>query len=202
MSLPSSPEPAELAQLLSRVALGDRQAFARLYERTAGLMLGIVLRIDRNRATAEDILQEVYVKVWRSAGSFDARMSQPVTWLGSIARHSAIDSLRRRQAQPSTVSTSVQGSDGDERDLLQDFVANEPGPAEALAQTHEARALRDCLRVLSGPQSQAVSLAFYQGLSYAEVASHLSQPLGTVKSWVRRGLQALKGCLEGNAGRA
>jgi RNA polymerase sigma factor (sigma-70 family) len=186
----------EIAALLSRVALGDRAAFARLYERTAAHLLGQILRIQRNRAAAEDILQEVYINVWRAAGGFDARLSQPMTWLGSIARNRAIDSLRRAQTQPATVSTQVGGDDGDEHDLLQDFVSGDAGPLELLERSVDAQALRRCVGGLSAEQQQSVALAFYQGLSYAEVAEHLSQPLGTVKSWVRRGLQALKSCLE------
>ncbi len=189
--------PQDLAALLARVALGDRAAFGRLYECTAGQLLGLILRIDRNRAAAEEVLQDVYVKVWRSAASYDLQLSQPATWLASIARNSAIDSLRRRKAQPQTISTTVHGADdGDDRDLLHDFASNDPGPAQQVEQAAQARALRHCLGVLSGEQSQAVALAFYQGLSYTEVADHLRQPLGTVKSWVRRGLLALRGCLE------
>ena len=123
--------------------------------------------------------------------------NQRATWLASIARNSAIDSLRRRKAQPQTISTTVHDADdGDDRDLLHDFASNDPGPAQQVEQAAQARALRHCLGVLSGEQSQAVALAFYQGLSYTEVADHLRQPLGTVKSWVRRGLLALRGCLE------
>lgn len=193
----------ELAALLSRVSLGDRQAFARLYELSAATLLAQVMRVDRNRASAEEILQDVYIKVWRSAAGFDERLSQPQTWLASIARHCAIDSLRRRQAQPRTVSSQIAGADGeDDRDLLQDLAAEGPGPAQQLEQTAQAQALRHCLTVLSAPQSQAVALAYYQGLSYAEVAEHLRQPLGTVKSWVRRGLLALRSCLERPAARA
>jgi RNA polymerase sigma-70 factor (ECF subfamily) len=193
----TDPTPHELADLLSHTALGDRAAFARLYARSSSALLGVILRIDRNRSTAEDVLQEVYVKVWRSAGSFDHRLSQPMTWLASIARNAAIDSIRRRQAQPQTVSTSVPNEGGDDdRDLLAEIAADEPGPAHLAEQAAEAQALKRCLGVLSGEQSQAVALAFYQGLSHAEVAEHLRQPLGTVKSWVRRGLMALKSCLE------
>jgi RNA polymerase sigma factor (sigma-70 family) len=199
----SQPNPGadDEAALLSRVALGDRAAFARLYERSAARLLGVVLRIERNRSQAEDILQEVFIKVWRSAASFDAGRAQAATWLASVARNAAIDGLRRRAAQPATVSTT-RHDDDDTSDLLQDFIADEPGPAQHLEQAAERRALQRCLGVLNGDQCQAVALAFYQGLSYAEVAEHLRQPLGTVKSWVRRGLQALKGCLEGQAAKA
>ena len=199
---PSAPSAAssELAELLSRTALGDRRSFARLYERTAPHLLGVVVRITRNQELSEDIVQEVFVNVWRAAKDFDARLSQPMTWLTSIARNRAIDSLRRRQTQPSTVSTHLASNiDGEEHDLLQDFASDDAGPEQLLEQAADARALRQCLQVLSGQQQQAVALAFYQGQSYSEVAEHLSQPLGTVKSWVRRGLMSLKSCLERTA---
>ena len=196
---PPAPDPhsAELATLLSRVALTDRAAFTRLYEKTSAHLLGVILRITRHRDTSEDILQEVYVKVWHSASSFDARLSQPMTWLTSIARHRAIDSLRRRQTQPMTVSSQLSGADDSEdHDMLQDFISTDAGPLELLERSAEARALSGCMQTLSGEQQQAMALAFYQGQSYSEVADHLRQPLGTVKSWVRRGLQSLKGCLK------
>lgn len=203
MTASPTPASAELADLLARVAIGDRAAFARLYERTSAQLLGQILRIERNRNAAEDVLQEVFVKVWRSSTAYDVRLSQPGTWLGSIARNAAIDHLRRRQAQPQTVSTVQAHYDDhglpDDRDLLQDFASQEPGPDLRHEQASDAGALRRCLTLLSNEQSQAVALAFYQGLSYAEVADHLRQPLGTVKSWVRRGLITLKACLERGA---
>ena len=185
----------ELAALLSRVGLGDRAAFATLYKQTAAHLMGVVVRINRDRAQAEDVLQEVYVNVWRAAGRFDAAMSQPMTWLTSVARNRAIDSLRRRQTEPQTVSTTL-GTDDDPDDMLQYQASDAPGPLELLARAGEAHALTACLGELSGEQQQSLALAFYQGLSHAEVAAHLRQPLGTVKSWLRRGLQALKTCLE------
>ena len=185
----------ELAALLSRVGLGDRAAFATLYKQTAAHLMGVVVRINRDRAQAEDVLQEVYVNVWRAAGRFDAAMSQPMTWLTSVARNRAIDRLRRRQTEPQTVSTTL-GTDDDPDDMLQYQASDAPGPLELLARAGEAHALTACLGELSGEQQQSLALAFYQGLSHAEVAAHLRQPLGTVKSWLRRGLQALKACLE------
>lgn len=188
----------ELAALLSRVALGDRAAFATLYQLTSAHLLGVVLRINRDRAQAEDVLQEVYVNVWRAAQSFDAALSQPLTWLTSIARNRAIDSLRRRQAEPQTVSTTTAGGpdDDDEHDMLQDLASDNSGPMELLSRAASARAIHGCMGGLSSEQQQSLALAFYQGLSHAEVAAHLKQPLGSVKSWVRRGLLALKACLE------
>lgn len=143
------------------------------------------------------MLQEVYVNVWRAAQSFDAALSQPLTWLTSIARNRAIDSLRRRQTEPRTVSTTTAGlGDDDEHDMLQDFASDDAGPLELLGRASYARAIQSCMGGLSGEQQQSLALAFYQGLSHAEVAEHLKQPLGSVKSWVRRGLLALKACLE------
>lgn len=187
-----------LAGVLSRVALGDRAAFATLYEKTSAHLLGVVLRIQKDRAQAEDVLQEVYVNVWRAAQGFDAALSQPLTWLTSVARNRAIDSLRRRQSEPQTVSRFAASTtrDDDEHDMLQDLASPDAGPLDRLGQAADARALGACMKALSGEQQQSLALAFYQGLSHAEVAEHLRQPLGTVKSWVRRGLQALKGCLE------
>ena len=197
---PDNARATDLAALLSRVALGERAAFTALYDKTASHLLGVILRITRNRELSEDILQEVYVSVWRAASDFDARLSQPQTWLNSIARNRAIDSLRRRQTQPTLLSTQVaRPDDSEDHDMLQDFISDDPGPLEQLERSADARALRGCLQRLSGPQQQAMSLAFFQGQAYSEVAAHLSQPLGTVKSWVRRGLAALKTCLEHTA---
>lgn len=187
----------ELSQLLARAGLGDRAAFARLYERTSAHLFAVVLRIQRDRAMAEDLLQEIYVAVWKAAAGFDAARSQPLTWLTSIARNRAIDSLRRAQAQPQTVSTTRDEGDDDERpDAVESSADEGPGPLDLLGRASEARELGRCMEHLSAPQRQSVALAFFDGLSHAEVAEHLHEPLGTVKSWVRRALLTLKGCLE------
>jgi RNA polymerase sigma factor (sigma-70 family) len=187
----------ELAQLLARAGLGDRAAFATLYERTSAHLFAVVLRINRDRAQAEDILQEVYVNVWRSAQSFDAAQSQPLTWLTSIARNRAIDSLRRAQSQPQIQAAPTSGGDdAEETDVYDKLADDSAGPLELLSRASDARALSHCMEGLSSQQRQSVALAFFDGLSHAEVADQLRQPLGTVKSWVRRALIALKGCLE------
>ena len=184
----------ELSRLLGRAGVGDRAAFATLYEHTSSHLLGVVLRINRDRAQAEDVLQEVYVNVWRAAQSFDAAQSQPLTWLTSIARNRAIDSLRRSQTQP---QFQTQFSNDDEETDVYDTVADDaPGPLDLLSRASDARALSSCMQSLSAQQRQSVALAFFDGLSHAEVAQNMRQPLGTVKSWVRRALQSLKSCLE------
>jgi RNA polymerase sigma-70 factor (ECF subfamily) len=185
----------ELSSLLARAGLGDRAAFARLYELTSGHLFAVVLRIQRDRAQAEDLLQEIYVSVWKAAASFDAARSQPLTWLTHIARNRAIDSLRRASAQPRLESTT-RDEDDDRPDASEALADEGPGPLELLGRASEARELNHCMDHLSPPQRQSVALAFFDGLSHAEVAEHLKQPLGTVKSWVRRALQTLKNCLE------
>lgn len=186
----------ELSQLLARSGLGDRAAFAQLYERTSAHLFAVVLRINRDRAQAEDLLQEVYVNVWRAAQSFDAAQSQPLTWLTSIARNRAIDSLRRKHTEPQTQPAPLSPDADEERDVYDDVADTAPGPLALLSQASDARALARCMQGLSAQQRQSVALAFYDGLSHAEVAEQMRQPLGTVKSWVRRALMALKSCLE------
>jgi RNA polymerase sigma-70 factor (ECF subfamily) len=183
----------ELALLLSRCALGDRRAFATLYQRSSAHLFAVVLRIQRDRGQAEELLQEIYVNIWKAAASFDAAHSQPLTWMTSIARHRAIDSLRRAQAQPQIALAPL---------LDDDEPAPEPpapeggGPLELLLRASQARELTRCVDALTPQQRQSVALAFYDGLSHAEVAQQLRQPLGTVKSWVRRALATLRQCLE------
>ena len=184
-----------LSQLLARTGLGDRAAFASLYEQTSSHLLGVVLRIHRDRAQAEDILQEVYVNVWRAAQSFDAARSQPLTWLTSIARNRAIDSLRRTNTQPQ-LQTNFSNPDQEDSDVYDTVASDAPGPLDLLSRASDARALSSCMEGLSPQQRQSVALAFFDGLSHAEVADSMRQPLGTVKSWVRRALLTLKGCLE------
>jgi RNA polymerase sigma factor (sigma-70 family) len=189
----------DLSRLLARAGLGDRAAFATLYERTSSHLLAVVLRINRDRAQAEDILQEVYVNVWRAASSFDAAQSQPLTWLTSIARNRAIDSLRRLQTQPQMRSAGrdAEGRESEDDDVYDTVADDAPGPLDLLSRAGEARSLAACMDKLSATQRQSVALAFFQGLSHAEVAAQMRQPLGTIKSWVRRSLAALKSCLQG-----
>jgi RNA polymerase sigma-70 factor (ECF subfamily) len=191
----------ELSQWLARSALGDRVAFAKVYERTSGALFAQLLRIQRDRALAEELLQEVYVAVWKAAGSFDAARAQPMTWLVSIARNRAIDSLRRAGREPATESLSHDDDEAGGTSPDADIADETGDPLNLLSQASDARELGRCMQGLSAPQRQSVALAFYDGLTHSEVAERLHQPLGTVKSWVRRALQALKSCLDAAAAR-
>jgi len=179
-----------LAALLAKVALGDQEAFADLYRQSSSHLYGVALRILREGSAAEEILQEAFVSVWHHAGSYEAAKSQPLTWLSAIVRNRCLDQLRRRELD--TVTMTTDDDDGTEFDLP----SGDPTPVEMLLAGAEAQSVRDCVDALDAGQKQAIALAFYQGLSHAELADHLRQPLGTVKSWVRRGLERLKGCLD------
>jgi RNA polymerase sigma-70 factor (ECF subfamily) len=181
---------ARLAGLLARVALADQRAFAELYRQTSPHLYAVALRILREPAAAEEILQEAFVSVWHHAATYVAAKSQPLTWLTSIVRNRCLDQLRRRE--PDTVTLAAEGDDEPAIDLP----ADAPTPAELLVAGADAQAVRDCVDALDAGPKQAIALAFFQGLSHAELAAHLREPLGTVKSWVRRGLERLKRCLD------
>lgn len=189
-SSPAADRAGLLAALLARTALADQAAFAELYRRTAAQLFAVALRILRDRGTAEEILQEAYVSVWHRAGSYDAAKGQPLTWLVSVVRHRCLDQIRKRDID----TVSLAPVDGDEPEV--EFAAEGPTPVELLLEGAAARSVRVCVDALEGSQKQAIALAFYQGLTHAELASHLRQPLGTVKSCIRRGLERLKRCLD------
>ncbi len=181
---------ARLAALLAKVALGDQAAFADLYRQTSSHLYGVAVRILREGSVAEEILQEAFVSVWHHAGSYEAAKSQPTTWLAAIVRNRCLDQLRRRELD--TVTMTTDDDDGKEFDLP----SGDPTPVEMLLAGAEAQSVRDCVDALDAGPKQAIALAYYQGLSHAELADHMRQPLGTVKSWVRRGLERLKSCLD------
>jgi RNA polymerase sigma-70 factor, ECF subfamily len=179
---PSDP----LAALLAASAKRDRTAFARLYEATSAKLYGVALRILRREDWAEEVLQECYVSIWGHAAEYRAGLAAPMTWMTSIVRNRCLDWLRRPRPE-------VSDEDGA---LVESAESENPGPLALLERAKDAQALARCLKGLEAKQRQAIALAFYDGLSHAELAGHLRQPLGTVKTWVRRGLLRLKDCLE------
>ncbi|MCE7796735.1 sigma-70 family RNA polymerase sigma factor [Sphingobium sufflavum] len=173
-----------LVSALHRTAAGDRSGLRHVYDLTSAKLFGICLRISGDREAAEDILQDVYVKVWRRAASFDEGLASPISWLAMIARNAAID-WRRTQAR----------HDAAGEDAL-DTVADDAPLADATIQQDEAqRRLLTCLDGLDIRQSDAIRRTFLGGLTYQELAERMGTPLGTIKSWIRRGMQGLKECL-------
>jgi RNA polymerase sigma-70 factor, ECF subfamily len=180
---------AELEAWLARIALGEQRAFELLYRATSAHLLGVAHGVLLQRELAEEVLQEAYLKVWHSAGSFRAQMATPMTWLINIVRNQAIDRLRvgvgLRRAQVALDDDSLQLPDEPEREPLQ------------LAHTAFVRAHIDaCLQDLAAGQRHALALAFFRGLVHAEIAQTMGAPLGTVKAWVRRGSERLRECLQ------
>lgn len=174
----------QLVIALHQAASGDRSALQHVYELTSAKLFGICLRICGDREAAEDVLQDVYVKVWRRAASFDAQRASPISWLAIIARNAAVD-WRRTQSHHSSA---------DERAMA---LIPDDGPlADAILEQTEARdQLLACLDGLEADQSSAIRHTFLGGLTYSELADRLRIPLGTIKSRIRRGMQGLKECL-------
>jgi RNA polymerase sigma-70 factor, ECF subfamily len=182
---------AHLAGLLARVALADQRAFAELYRQTAAHLYAVAVRIVRDGAIAEEILQEAFVSVWHYAATYDTAKSQPLTWLTSIVRNRCLDQRRRHELDTVTLAPA----DDDDAPAW-DIPSEGPTPVELLLSGADARSVRDCVEALDAGPRQAIALAFFQGLSHAELAAHLREPLGTVKSWIRRGLERLRRCLD------
>lgn len=184
---------SSLQKDLARVALGDRAAFERVYQATSAHLFGVALRILGRREAAEDVLQEAFVSVWHHAGSYQAASSQPMTWLISIVRNRALDVVRSAAVRHEAPMPT--GDDGEEIELQDE----RPGALALLMEGAEALAIRGCMEALDAVHRQSLALAYYHGMSHSEVAAHLQAPLGSVKAWVRRGLERLKKCLEARA---
>ena len=193
---PAEPAEPDLEALLCAVRHGCRPSFARLYAVTSGRLFGIVLRITRDRDDALEVLQEVYVKVWTRCPQFDPAKGPALYWMSAMAHHGAIDSLRRRNAQPRGAYTSV---DEQERDPYAGIASPQATPAETLHTQRAAGAVQRCLRSLSPHQREVLTLAFHDGLSHREIALRLGRPLGTVKAWISRSFAQMRPLLADHA---
>jgi RNA polymerase sigma factor (sigma-70 family) len=177
---------SQLAAALARVAAGDRAALRMVYQDTSAKLFGVCLRILNDKSEAEDVLQDVYVTVWRKAAGFDPGRASPITWLVAIARNRAIDRLRARAVGGRL--ESIEAADA----------VSDPAPAAVerveLAQQHQR--LARCLEELDARHASAIRAAFLDGATYEDLAARMNVPLGTMKSWIRRGLLKLRACLE------
>ena len=175
-----------IAAALARIPDGDRTALQTVYRLTSAKLFGVLLRILGDRSEAEDVLQEVYMTVWRKAAAFDPAKASPMTWLIAIARNRAIDRLRA--SQKSRRMEPI--------DAAADVSDDAPLPESALQRAQESARLRACLEDLADNERAALHGAFFDGNTYEELAARMSVPLGTMKSWIRRAMIKLKGCLE------
>ena len=176
-------DPKDIENAILRVSLGDRAAFSFLYDATSAKLFGVCLRVLNDKAEAEDVLQDVFVKVWHKAGLYKANGLSPMTWLITLARNAAIDRLRARK----TGNVDI--------DDVHDLSDGAPTPeAEAVAASERQRLLR-CLEELEADRADAVRRAYLDGDSYKELAARYDVPLNTMRTWLRRSLLALKDCL-------
>jgi len=174
-----------LAALIAGVARQDRRAFKALYDATAPKLFGIVLRIVRDRAVAEEVLQDVFLRVWQNAATYAPEAGQPLTWLASVARYRAIDVVRRRREI--AIGSSEEGDD-----WVESIVDLRDGEAELIDRDR----LRHCLGRLEEAQRTCLVLAYCEGFSREELAARYGRPVNTIKTWLHRGLLSLRGCLD------
>jgi len=176
-------EQAELMRLLQATAQGNQQSFEQLYQLTAPNLFSMCIRMLKNRDSAEEVMQEAFVKVWHHASEYHQDRGQVSTWLTSIVRYRALDRIRSQKP------TEPLDDDHDqtESDAL--------GPLEWTIKGTEMNELEACLDELNDRQKEAIVLSFMEGLTHQELTERTESPLGTIKSWIRRGLQSLKRCL-------
>jgi RNA polymerase sigma factor (sigma-70 family) len=176
-----------LVEVMAAISLGDRAALAALYRHTSAKLFGVCLRILKDAREAEEVLQDVYVAVWHRAGTFDPARGSVIAWLVAIARNRALDRLRavrhRRSERPLD-------------DAHADLADGQPSALSRIEEHEAASALHRCLEGLEEPQRGAIRTAFLDGVTYEDLACRQGVPLGTMKSWIRRGLIRLRGCLE------
>jgi RNA polymerase sigma-70 factor (ECF subfamily) len=194
---PAMLDDKEIRKLLLRVAArdeGSAEAFERLYRLAAPMLLGVAQRIVARREVAEEVLHDAFASIWRKAESYDVFATQPVAWMVSIVRHRAIDV--RSAHDVSRVDSYHDAPDDDPDGALDRLFDWSAGPEDGEDRRRAITWLRDCLGRLQAAERQALVLAYQHGLSHGDLAAHLKKPLGTVKTWVRRGMENLRECVE------
>jgi RNA polymerase sigma-70 factor (ECF subfamily) len=179
----------ELVRLLAACALNDRKAFSHLYSITSAKLYGVVLRILNREDWAQDCLQDAYIKVWNNAGNYRSHLAAPLTWMSAIARNQALDLLRKRKRE---------WTESDDKGFPEQVDSN-PLPLEGLSRSDDGRRLNECLGQLKAQQRQVIALAYFKGMTHDELAAFTETPLGTIKTWIRRGLDQLRRCLDHDA---
>ena len=189
-----------LIALIGRIAAHDAErggaekadaerALRELYDCTAPKLYGLALRVVGSADQAEDVLQIVFLNIWRNAGDYRASLSPPMAWLCLLVRSRALDALRRRASERADLHLELDDA------VTESVAGDSPNPMDTTQASEQAWALHECLRKLEGRQREVISLAYLRDLSHGELAEQLRLPLGTVKTWIRRGLDLLRGCM-------
>lgn len=174
----------DVAVLISRVALRDQSAFSELYTKTSPKLFGVCLRILKDRTDAEEVLQEVFVKIWQRADRYVASENPAMPWLTAIARNQSIDAIRARKPV------------ADEIDAVYDLADDQPDPETQAVTKGEGRRIDSCMEELEADRAKAVRGAYVEGLSYQELADQFAVPLNTMRTWLRRSLLRLRECMD------
>jgi RNA polymerase sigma-70 factor (ECF subfamily) len=177
------PPSRDIADLIARCALRDRAAFRSLYDRTSAKLFGVTLRILKDRAEAEEAIQDVYVKIWQRADRYIPGNSSPISWLVAVARNHSLDILRARRPASETIDAALEIPDSG------------PSPERAAQDSQERGRIEHCLSTLEPDRAEAVRGAYLDGYSYEELATRFAVPLNTMRTWLRRSLIKLKDCL-------
>lgn len=176
-------EHEDMLKLLSATSQGNQSAFEQLYAGTSAQLYAVCLKMLRRKELAEEAVQEAYVRIWHNAGEYQRGKGTVLTWMVSIARYRALDLLRYHKVR--------------KEEALDDDDIDSPGPGHVsvVMSSQESKQLERCMEELDNQQKQAIHLAYFNGCSHDEVMNYMKKPLGTIKSWIRRGLSSLQRCL-------
>jgi RNA polymerase sigma-70 factor (ECF subfamily) len=181
------PENDPYTELLVLCAQGDEKAFSRLYQVSSPKLYSVCFNLLKTRQAAEEVLQEGYIKIWHKAGTFDPRRASAMTWMTTVVRNRALDVLRSKKSRPQEVDMEYEGLE---------FASNDLSPSDDTGISWSARRVAKCMDELQEKQRESILMAYYYGNTHEEIAKKLAAPLGTVKAWVRRGIERLRKCLE------
>ena len=188
-----------IKELLLKTAARNTDAFSRLYEVCAPILLGVALRIVGRKEVAEEVIQDVFIKIWNNANRFDPLSNQPIGWMVTMTRNRALDIIG--SADVARISYLDANQAEASSAILDELLGtNDTDPSKQEENRRASSLLRRCIEGLQPNERQSITLAYYHGLSHHELASHLTKPLGSIKTWIRRGMANLKNCVEECAG--